>query len=71
MNAMCKVSCALAVMRVSAIVKAATVVQKAKELNYQQISLTQLANGLAMVQHPGPVVCPMNATPVELELAFD
>jgi hypothetical protein len=34
-----KVGCALTVLRISTIVKSATVVQKAKELDYQKISL--------------------------------
>jgi hypothetical protein len=49
MNAVRKVGCALTMLRISAIIQTATVVQKAKELDYQQIRLAQFANGLAMV----------------------
>jgi hypothetical protein len=70
-NAMRKVGCALTMLRISAVVKTTAVVQKAKELDYQEIGLADFSNGLAMVQNPSPVVCPMNTTPIQLEFALD
>jgi hypothetical protein len=49
MNAVRKLCCAFTMLGVFAIIEAATIVQEAKELNYQQVCFTNLPNVLAMV----------------------
>jgi hypothetical protein len=66
-----KIGSALTMLRISAVIKTTAVVQKAKELNHQKIGLTDFSNGLAMVKHPSPMVCPMNTAPIQLKFALD
>ena len=66
-----ELSSAHPMLRISAIVLAATVVQKTKELNNQEIGLADLANLAAVIEHTSPMVCSMNAVPVQTKLVFE
>jgi hypothetical protein len=45
--------------------------QKAKELNHEEIGLSLLSNLTTVIQHPGPMVGPMNAIPPQAKLLFE